>query len=342
MVLDEVHVVPAMMFRKVISLITHHCKLGLTATLVREDDKIEDLNFLIGPKLYEADWQDLSAKGFIAKVECVEIWCEMSAEFYREYLIQNSRRRRVLSIMNPKKFQICEYLIKKHEAMGEKIIVFSDNVLALKTYALKLKKPYIYGPTGQAERMKILNQFQTNPRINTIFLSKVGDTSIDLPEASCLIQISSHFGSRRQEAQRLGRILRAKRRNDPGFKVFFYSLVSKDTEEMYYSSKRQQFLIDQGYSFQTVTKVSGFEEDESRIFSSKSEQKELLAGILLASEVDLESEESDYLDKVTVSKAFSKKASGEKVWRILKEKSLNAMLFSGKMIKNLKSEDKKC
>lgn len=307
MVLDEVHVVPAMMFRKVISLINHKCKLGLTATLVREDDKIEDLNFLIGPKLYEADWQDLSAKGHIANVECVEIICEMTAEFYREYLRQ-PKRRRVLSIMNPTKFQICDFLIKKHESLGEKIIVFSDNVLALKTYALKLNKPFIYGPTSQTERMTILKQFQSNPKINTIFLSKVGDTSIDLPEASCLIQISSHFGSRRQEAQRLGRVLRAKRRHDPGFKVFFYSLVSSDTEEIYYSTKRQQFLIDQGYSFRTVLTIEGFDKSEQKIFATKSEQKELLTSVLLVSEQELLSEESDDLDKIESSK---KKASAQ-------------------------------
>ena len=91
--------------------------------------------------------------------------------------------------------------------------------------------------------------------VNTIFLSKVGDTSIDLPEATCLIQISSHFGSRRQEAQRLGRILRAKRRNDEGFNAFFYSLVSRDTQEVYYSTKRQQFLIDQGVSRAACSRV---------------------------------------------------------------------------------------
>ncbi|EJW01911.1 DNA repair helicase rad25, partial [Edhazardia aedis USNM 41457] len=248
LILDEVHVVPANMFRKVVS-IRHYTKLGLTATLVREDDKIEDLNFLIGPKLYEADWQSLSAQGHIAKVECIEIWCRMTADFYQQYLIQSVRKRRVLSVMNPGKFMICDYLIRKHEKEGDKIIVFSDNVYALKSYALKLNKPFIYGPTGQFERMRILKQFQSNPKVNCIFLSKVGDTSIDLPEATCLIQISSHFGSRRQEAQRLGRILRAKRRNDPGFKVFFYTLVSKDTDEMFYSAKRQQFLVDQGYSF---------------------------------------------------------------------------------------------
>lgn len=151
--------------------------------------------------------------------------------------------------MNPKKFQICQYLIHYHESRGDKIIVFSDNVYALQSYATKLKKPFIHGSTSQQERLRVLQNFQHNPAMNTLFLSKVGDTSIDLPEATCLIQISSHFGSRRQEAQRLGRILRAKRRNDEGFNAFFYTLVSKDTEEMYYSTKRQQFLIDQGYSF---------------------------------------------------------------------------------------------
>ncbi|TBU09736.1 DNA repair helicase Rad25 [Hamiltosporidium magnivora] len=310
LVLDEVHVVPAMMFRKVISLVSHHCKLGLTATLVREDDKIEDLNFLIGPKLYEADWQDLSTQGHIATVECIEVWCGMTAEFYREYLQQSSRRRRVIATMNPTKFQVCDYLIRKHEAKGDKIIVFSDNVCALKAYALKLGKPYIYGPTGQTERMRILKQFQTNPKINTIFLSKVGDTSIDLPEATCLIQISSHFGSRRQEAQRLGRILRAKKRNDPGFRVFFYSLVSKDTDEMYYSSKRQQFLVDQGYSFKVITRMKQAEENIDRVFRSKNEQRELLATILLTSENEMESEESEDTDRAYSNKSTLKNISG--------------------------------
>lgn len=298
LILDEVHVVPAQMFRKTVSTISHHCKLGLTATLVREDDKIEDLNFLIGPKLYEADWQDLSAQGHIAKVEGAEVWCEMTAEFYREYLIQSPRRRRILSIMNPTKFQICEHLIEKHEKRGDKIIVFSDSVLALKEYAIKLGKPFIYGPTGQTERMRILKQFQTNPQINTIFLSKVGDTSIDLPEATCLIQISSHFGSRRQEAQRLGRVLRAKKRNDPNFKVFFYSLVSKDTEEMVYSAKRQQFLIDQGYSFNIITELPEVVNKDNRIYKTKSQQKELLASILMASENDLDSKEQSEEDEI--------------------------------------------
>lgn len=319
LILDEVHVVPALMFRKVISLVSHHCKLGLTATLLREDDKIEDLNFLIGPKLYEADWQYLSIQGHIATVSCFEVWCSMTNHFYAAYLRQNSRKRRVIAIMNPIKFQTTQYLINLHERRGDKIIVFSDNVHALKSYALKLGKPFIYGPTGQQERMRILKQFQTNPLINTLFLSKVGDTSIDLPEATCLIQISSHFGSRRQEAQRLGRILRAKRRNDPGFKVFFYSLVSKDTDEMYYSTKRQQYLIDQGYTFKVFDdmKMKNF---DGRVFKTKEEQKELLASILLASEKELESEE---VDETTITQKSLKSVSNvENVAYVEKKKKV--------------------
>lgn len=283
-ILDEVHVVPAAMFRRVVTTLAAHAKLGLTATLVREDDKIDDLNFLIGPKLYEANWMDLAQKGHIANVQCAEVWCPMTAEFYQEYLLADPRRRMLLYIMNPTKFQACQFLIEYHERRGDKIIVFSDNVYALKAYALKLGKPFIFGGTPQQERMMILKNFQYNDSVNTIFLSKVGDTSIDLPEATCLIQISSHYGSRRQEAQRLGRILRAKRRNDEGFNAFFYSLVSKDTQEMYYSTKRQAFLVDQGYAFKVITHLQGMEKLPNLAYSSLAERKELLQMVLLQNE----------------------------------------------------------
>ncbi|SCU84355.1 LADA_0D01244g1_1 [Lachancea dasiensis] len=283
-ILDEVHVVPAAMFRRVVTTIAAHAKLGLTATLVREDDKISDLNFLIGPKLYEANWMELSQKGHIANVQCAEVWCPMTAEFYQEYLRESARKRMLLYIMNPTKFQACQFLIQYHEKRGDKIIVFSDNVYALQEYALKLGKPFIYGSTPQQERMNILQNFQFNDQINTIFLSKVGDTSIDLPEATCLIQISSHYGSRRQEAQRLGRILRAKRRNDEGFNAFFYSLVSKDTQEMYYSTKRQAFLVDQGYAFKVITHLHGMETLPNLAYSTARERRELLQEVLLKNE----------------------------------------------------------
>ncbi|KAJ1508742.1 transcription factor TFIIH complex ERCC-3 subunit, partial [Coelomomyces lativittatus] len=287
LLLDEVHVVPANMFRRVLTQIAAHAKLGLTATLVREDDRISDLNFLIGPKLYEANWMDLASQGHIARVQCAEVWCDMTPAFYRQYLQEHTRRRQVLYAMNPKKFQACQFLIQYHEQRGDKIIVFSDNVYALKAYAKQLGKPFIYGATSHAERTAILQQLQFNPACNTIFLSKVGDTSIDLPEATCLIQISSHYGSRRQEAQRLGRILRAKRRNDEGFNAFFYSLVSKDTEEMYYSNKRQQFLVDQGYAFKVITQLEGLEATPGLCYTTIKEQQELLITILNARDTDL-------------------------------------------------------
>jgi DNA excision repair protein ERCC-3 len=293
MILDEVHVVPAAMFRKTVSAVPHHTKLGLTATLVREDDKIADLNFLIGPiKSYmKADWQDLSIQAHIARVEGAEVWCKMTSDFYRAYLGESAAKRRLLATMNPTKFQTCEMLIDRHERRGDKIIVFSDSVRALKAYAVK--QIYIYGPTGQTERMRILRQFQINPAINTIFLSKVGDTSIDLPEATCLIQISSHFGSRRQEAQRLERVLRAKRRSDPQFRVYFYSLVSKDTDEMVYSAKRQQFLIDQGYALSIITDIPDASYKENKVYKTRAQQREILADILAANDDDAHSDEDE-------------------------------------------------
>ena len=293
MVLDEVHVVPASIFRKVTHSIATHSKLGLTATLLREDDKITDLNFLIGPKLYEANWMELADQGHIAKVQCAEVWCPMTTEFYQEYLRETSRKRALLYIMNPRKFQACQFLIDYHEKRGDKVIVFSDNVFALKAYALKLKKFYIYGGTPQTERLRVLENFQHSELVNTIFLSKIGDTSLDLPEATCLIQISSHYGSRRQEAQRLGRILRAKRRNDEGFNAFFYSLVSKDTQEMYYSSKRQAFLVDQGYAFKVITHLQGIENLPGLAYASPAERRELLQEVMLQNETSADVEKVD-------------------------------------------------
>lgn len=298
MLLDEVHVVPANIFRRVISSIKSHSKLGLTATLLREDDKISHLNFLIGPKLFEANWMELSQQGHIANVQCAEVWCPMPTEFYEKYLHSPSRIRRTLTTMNPRKFQACQYLINYHEGRGDKIIVFSDDLYALKQYALKLGKAFIFGGTGQEERLRILENFQRNPLVNTLFLSKIGDTSLDLPEATCLIQISSHFGSRRQEAQRLGRILRAKRRNDEGFNAFFYSLVSKDTQEMFYSSKRQAFLVDQGYAFKVITQLNGLDSTPDLAFSTASERSELLQRLLVDCEKTFEddADPSDLLD----------------------------------------------
>lgn len=290
MLLDEVHTIPAKMFRRVLTIVQAHCKLGLTATLVREDDKIQDLNFLIGPKLYEANWLELQNNGYIAKVQCAEVWCPMTPEFYREYLQARACKKMLLFVMNPNKFRACQFLIKYHERRNDKIIVFSDNVFSLKHYAIKMNRPYIYGPTSQQERMQILQNFKYNPKVNTIFVSKVADTSFDLPEANVLIQVSAHGGSRRQEAQRLGRILRAKKGAvAEEYNAFFYSLVSEDTMEMHYSRKRQRFLVNQGYSYKVITKMEGMDE-EDLAYRTKEEQTNLLQQVLAANDADAEEE----------------------------------------------------
>lgn len=301
LLMDEVHVVPAKMFRRVIGSVKAHCRLGLTATLVREDDLISDLNFLIGPKLYEANWMDLTAQGYLANVQCVEVWCPMTGPFMEQYLMAgNARLKQLLYVMNPSKLRAVEFLVRFHEERGDKIIVFSDLVYSLKLYAEMLKKPLIYGETPERERQAILGVFRSSDMIRTICISKVGDTSIDLPEANVIIQVSSHFGSRRQEAQRLGRILRPKSytktdgSNKSSFNAFFYTLVSADTQEMFYSAKRQQYLIDQGYTFKIVTNLCEKAAEEAikhkYAYSTPDDDRFLLRKVL-TSDTDLEKEQ---------------------------------------------------
>jgi DNA excision repair protein ERCC-3 len=298
LVMDEVQVVPADMFRKVIYDIKSHCKLGLTATLVREDDKIEELNFLIGPKLYEANWLDMQTQGFIAKVQCVEVWCPMTADFFQEYLNAKPRKKILLYVANPNKLMTCQYLVKKHEEMGDKIIIFSDNLYVLELYSKYLNLPMISGSVSHNDRMKILFSFENTNLSNTILVSKVGDNSIDLPGANVIIQISSHFGSRRQEAQRLGRILRPKASSaEAEFNAYFYSLVSQDTQEMWYADKRQQFLIDQGYAYKVVSLTEEVQRQSELLFTRREDQKTLLEKLLQAK--DVEDEAQNDVDDIT-------------------------------------------
>ena len=269
----KVHVVPAVTFRRVVGNVHAHTRLGLTATLVREDEKISDLNFLIGPKLYEANWLDLTKSGYLANVQCVEVRCPMTGPFMQQYLKTglDINMKQLLYVMNPNKVMTAEFLIDYHEKEGDNIIIFSDLVYSLKEYSERMNIPAIYGKTPEKERRSILQNFRSETGLcKTICLSKVGDTSIDLPEANVIIQISSHYSSRRQEAQRLGRILRPKKttsqdgKNRQSFNAYFYSLVSTDTQEMFYSSKRQKYLIDQGYTYKVVTNLSERAAEKSR------------------------------------------------------------------------------
>ncbi len=311
-ILDEVHVAPAEKFSKVLELVNAHCKLGLTATLVREDEKIKDLHFLVGPKLYEANWIDLTNQGYLAKAQCVEVWCPMTKNFYAEYINlgaeSHSRIQQMLYLLNPSKIRACEYLVQEHLKRGHKIIIFCDDVMVLKIYCEAYKQigidvPYIYGGTKEDERRAYLGLFKDTQYCNIIGLSKVGDTALDIPEANVVLQISSHFGSKRQEAQRLGRILRPKPNPSGGFNAFFYSLVSTDTKEMFYAMKRQQYLIDQGYTFKIEQKLADLADRTSRLLpvSDKVPEIRLLNNILHYDRKELA--EYDEADRKAVEKA---------------------------------------
>eukprot|EP00930_Biecheleria_cincta_P102545 TRINITY_DN942_c0_g1_i1.p1 TRINITY_DN942_c0_g1~~TRINITY_DN942_c0_g1_i1.p1 ORF type:complete len:554 (-),score=99.11 TRINITY_DN942_c0_g1_i1:5-1666(-) len=322
LVVDEVQVMPARTFRTVATTIKAHCCLGLTATLVREDNLIYDLHWLIGPKLYEANWQQLQDDGFLARVRCVEVWCEMSAAFFAEYLqavdgvdVPGSMRatlQRALWTCNPNKLKACEYLIRFHEQRGDKTIVFSDNIFILKEFAKKLGRYYICGSVDMRERMQILSEFQESSACNTIFLSKVGDNAIDLPVANVIIQISAHYGSRRQEAQRLGRILRPKPNSNSAsrYNAFFYSLVSRDTQEMFHANRRQQFLVEQGYNYQVLRDRSVERmDDKNLVYASQEVQLQLLKQVLESVHRG-ETDEADEVEDAAMQATGTGRATG--------------------------------
>ena len=257
MIFDEVHGASTENIKRFVANIKAQCKIGLTATFVREDDKIGDLEFMIGPKLYEAPWQNLVKEGYIANAKCFEILIPMTELFYKEYINENTDgvtnfilRKRLLEIINPNKFQICRTLINKHSANGHKIIVFCDTVSAAVYYAdrLKIPKQYMSGSASDEQRKIILDQFKSG-QIDLLITTKVGDVGLDLPDANVAIQLSSSSGSRRQEAQRLGRVLRPKE----GYNyAYFYSLTSKDTREMDFSQKRQSIMKQNGYEVRVL------------------------------------------------------------------------------------------
>jgi len=258
MILDEVHEAVSSRFRTVMTSVKAHTKLGLSATLVREDYKIADLRHLIGPKLYEANWSELTDRGFLARVQCFEVRCKMTGPFFKEYLKCEPRDglKKILAALNPNKMNTLDQLLKYHEGMGDKILVFCDIIWVVKHLAKIFNKYLLCGEVSDDERQEVFDRFRsTNPEkaINVIVISKIGDKAIDLPLANVLIQVSSHFGSRMQEAQRLGRILRPKKmKENDEFNAFFYTLISEDTDDVYFSAKRQQFLVDQGYAFDII------------------------------------------------------------------------------------------
>ncbi len=199
----------------------------------------------------------------------------MHPKFYEKYLNSNlsSEKKKILYVSNPTKYLATLILLEKHK--DDKIIIFSDNLFTIKQYNtyLSIKKiagdnknlnfKMISGETGAKERENSLKDFKREDGINILLMTKVGDISIDIPNTNVIIQVSSHFGSRMQEAQRFGRILRPKKDSLSEYNAFFYTIVTKNTEEMKYSSKRHRFLVDQGYYFNVITKLEEIIDNKS-------------------------------------------------------------------------------
>jgi DNA excision repair protein ERCC-3 len=244
-VYDEVHLLPAPVFRATADIQARR-RLGLTATLIREDGKENEVFCLIGPKRYDAPWKDLEQGGFIASVECIEVRVPMSDELSRTYMNSSKRARYRLACENPYKTDVLTALLRKHH--GRRILIIGLYINQLQQLSKKLNVPFIHGKMPNEEREELYDAFRRG-EVPVLIISKVGNFAIDLPDANVAIQISGTFGSRQEEAQRLGRILRPK---SDGSTSKFYSLTSENTVDQEYAEKRQRFLTERGYYYELV------------------------------------------------------------------------------------------
>ncbi|MDR0553623.1 MAG: DEAD/DEAH box helicase [Treponema sp.] len=237
---DEVHLLPAPVFRVTAELQAVR-RLGLTATLVREDGAEDAVFSLVGPKRYDVPWKDLEGRGWIAEAVCTEIRLDMPEKLKVPYAVAAPREKYRISSENPLKEIAVRQLVENHRE--DLILVIGQYISQLEALAGLLKAPLITGKTPNAEREKIYNAFRRG-EVRVIVVSKVANFAIDLPDASMAVQVSGSFGSRQEEAQRLGRILRPKGRNS-----YFYTLVSRFTVEEDFAANRQKFLAEQGYKY---------------------------------------------------------------------------------------------
>ncbi|MEY4349367.1 MAG: hypothetical protein RL719_664, partial [Actinomycetota bacterium] len=242
---DEVHLLPAPIFKMTADLQARR-RLGLTATLVREDGKEGDVFSLIGPKRFDAPWKEIEAQGYIAPAECYEVRIDLLDEERLDYAMASQDDRYRIAATSPVKIPVIQKLMKKHE--GEPTLIIGQYLDQIHTVADALNVPFITGETPVDEREVLFNDFREG-RLNTLVVSKVANFSIDLPEASVAIQISGSYGSRQEEAQRLGRLLRPK---GDGRTASFYTLIARDTVDQDFAQNRQRFLAEQGYSYQIV------------------------------------------------------------------------------------------
>ncbi|VXA99005.1 DNA repair helicase XPB [Citricoccus sp. K5] len=239
---DEVHLLPAPIFRMTADLQARR-RLGLTATLVREDGRESEVFSLIGPKRYDAPWKDIEAQGYIAPAECIEVRVELPRDERIAYAMAEDADKYRLCSSSDIKLPVVRSLVARHP--GEQVLVIGQYLDQLAELGELLEAPVLTGATSVAERQRLFGEFREG-RIGVLVVSKVANFSIDLPEASVAIQVSGSYGSRQEEAQRLGRLLRPK---EDGKSAHFYTVVSRDTLDQEYAQKRQRFLAEQGYSY---------------------------------------------------------------------------------------------
>ena len=238
---DEVHLLPAPVFRATVDIQAKR-RMGLTATLVREDGKEDEVFALIGPKRYDVPWKVLENKGFIAEAYCTEYRIPMDKNIEMEYALSNKRGKFRIAAENPTKIELVEELIENH--LDDKILVIGQYINQIEKIAKDLEIPIITGKTKNIEREVLYNKFR-NGELKILVVSKVANFAVDLPDASVMIQVSGTYGSRQEEAQRLGRILRPKKKRS-----HFYTLVSQGTTEQDFGINRQMFLVEQGYKYE--------------------------------------------------------------------------------------------
>jgi DNA excision repair protein ERCC-3 len=229
-------------------------RIGLTATLVREDGREGDVFSLIGPKRYDAPWKDIEAQGWIAPADCVEVRVSLAEGERLAYATAEPDERYRLAACTPAKTRVAEQLVAQHA--GEPTLVIGQYLDQLDEIGADLDAPVIKGDTPVKERQRLFDAFRTG-EISLLVVSKVANFSVDLPEAAVAIQVSGSFGSRQEEAQRLGRLLRpGQRENDGPRKVArFYAIVSRDTVDADFAAHRQRFLAEQGYAYRILDAV---------------------------------------------------------------------------------------
>jgi DNA excision repair protein ERCC-3 len=239
---DEVHLLPAPVFR-VTAQIQARRRLGLTATLVREDGRESDVFSLIGPKKYDVPWRELETRGWIAEANCTEVRVALPEPLRMEYAVAEWRNKYRLASENPAKDDVVAQLLERYP--GKRVLIIGQYLKQLRQLRKRFGIPLITGQTPNSDREQLYNQFRRG-ELRHLILSKVGNFALDLPDANVLIQVSGTFGSRQEEAQRLGRILRPK---TGGEVAHFYTLVTRDTRELDFAHHRQLFLTEQGYSY---------------------------------------------------------------------------------------------